>query len=311
MTDSTQYEIFVYEKAKKFFEGSRVEHDAHIVGNESGISRQIDVAVWIEGDQGELLYIFQCKDRKTRPADIIVLGEFSSVIQDVRAAKGYLVCTSGFAKSNHQYARTKGIELVTFEDLQSERWNVEIEIPVLYTKNIVKYGLQSSFVVNKQLADKNKSDIELSGDDLAFVSEDGGVTPISFGDHLDTVIADASFDIQDGGKLNLIRSNLHIKIADIWVEAENFVFEISLHPKHFLVYRTPSEYSQLTDHLRGTTLPLTLHMSQIPIEIDRNAIELDDGPAPVFAGLSLSIDLMPNTFRGFKPLESLTAFKID
>ena len=306
MKNSTEYEVFVYEKVKRFFKGHRVEHDAQILGKESGILRQIDVAVWIEDAQGDLLYIFQCKDRKKRPADIIILGEFSSVVQDVHAAKGILVCTSGFAKSNHRYARTKGIELITFEDLNSDRWNVDIEIPIIYTKNFVKFGIHNSFVVNEELADRYRSGFKLSSDDLAYISEDGGVTPISFGDHLDAVIADAPFDIKDGGSLNLIRSKLHLKIADIWVEAAKCVCDFTINPERFLVYRTPSEYSQLTDHLQARTLPLYLKMEDISIDIDRNAIELDDGPSPVFAGLSLCIDLMPSTFAHLKPSDVLT-----
>ena len=88
----------------------------HISGHLSGLNREIDVSVRLVASDVKLLYIAQYKDWKT-PVDIKVLGEFSSVIQDVKVAKGFLLCTSGFAKSNYQYALTLGIELVTIEDI--------------------------------------------------------------------------------------------------------------------------------------------------------------------------------------------------
>jgi hypothetical protein len=63
--------------------------------------REIDISISTDLGEEQLLYIVQCKDRAKRPADIVILGEFSSVIQDVGAAKGFLVCTSGFARTNH------------------------------------------------------------------------------------------------------------------------------------------------------------------------------------------------------------------
>src|SRR6266481_8700672 len=104
------YEKFVYEKLRNLFPNSTVTRNDRIPGRQSGIEREIDVSIKTDLDGNEMLYIVQCKDRGKRPADIIILGEFSSVIRDVGAAKGFLVCTSGFAKSNYRYAQSIGIE---------------------------------------------------------------------------------------------------------------------------------------------------------------------------------------------------------
>jgi len=85
-------------------------------------------------DNAQIIYIVQCKDRGKRPANIVILGEFSSVIKDVGATKGFLVCTSGFAKTNYRYARTLGIELLTVEDIKSDRWHTDIQVPLIYIK---------------------------------------------------------------------------------------------------------------------------------------------------------------------------------
>jgi Restriction endonuclease len=100
-----------------------------IMGRESGLEREIDVSIRTTVGDEELLYIVQCKDRAKRPADIVILGEFSAVIRDVGAAKGFLICTSGFAKSNYEYAQTLGIELFTVEDMKTDRWKAETQVP--------------------------------------------------------------------------------------------------------------------------------------------------------------------------------------
>jgi hypothetical protein len=155
------YERFVYEKFRRFFADSTVTLDDRIQGKLSGRKRQIDVSIRFTVDGNELLYIVQCKDRGTRPADIIVLEEFSSVIQDVGAAKGFLICTSGFARSNYQYALTLGIELVTVEDIHSDRWKVDIQVPLVYTKKVTDYKLSATvfsrnIVVDEELLERHR-----------------------------------------------------------------------------------------------------------------------------------------------------------
>jgi len=107
-----EYEQFVFDKFERLFADSIVTKNVHIYGQLSGLDREIDVSVRITVGDVHLLYVVQCKDWKS-PVDIRTLGEFSAVIQDVKAAKGFLLCTSGFAKSNYQYALTLGIELIT------------------------------------------------------------------------------------------------------------------------------------------------------------------------------------------------------
>lgn len=124
-----EFEQFVYEKAKRLFVDSVVKLNDKIVGQESGLEREIDVLIRTPLGDDEVLYTVSCKDRAKRPADIVILGEFSAVIRDVGAARGILICTSGFAKTNYQYARTLGIELFTVEDIRSKRWKVDIQVP--------------------------------------------------------------------------------------------------------------------------------------------------------------------------------------
>ena len=134
MKAGEEYERFVYDKVRRLFPHAEVRHDDHLVGRRSKRSRQVDVSIRMAVDNIELLYIVSCKDRLKRPADLPILGEFASVIDDVGANKGFLLCTSGFARTNHDYARSLGIELWTITDMQSARWHVEVDIPIVYVQ---------------------------------------------------------------------------------------------------------------------------------------------------------------------------------
>jgi hypothetical protein len=153
------YERFVYHKLKVFFPDAQVVLNDKILGRQSDLLREIDISIRMAVEDIEILYIVSCKDREKRPADIQVLGEFSSVIQDVDASKGFLVCTSGFAKSNHRYARTLGIELLTVEDVESDRWHAEIQVPLIYIKKTTKYALEAHIIANEELVALNKEPI--------------------------------------------------------------------------------------------------------------------------------------------------------
>jgi hypothetical protein len=57
------YEQFVYEKFRRLFVDSVVTLNDKILGNESGLEREIDVSVRIPVRDTQVLYIVQCKDR--------------------------------------------------------------------------------------------------------------------------------------------------------------------------------------------------------------------------------------------------------
>lgn len=152
----TEYERFVYGKLRRLFSNARVTLNDRITGKQSGLPREIDVSIIFDIEGSDMLYIVQCKDYATRSADITVLGEFSAVMEDVGAAKGFLVCTSGFARSNRQYARALAIELLTFEDIKSDRWHADIQIPLIFIRKKITWDLTTIFIANAGLADKKK-----------------------------------------------------------------------------------------------------------------------------------------------------------
>jgi len=108
-----------------------VKWNDHIYGHDSETDRQIDVSVrWTDGRDTYLL-IVQAKDW-SNPADLVAVGEFSSVVRDVRANKGIMICRSGFTEAAKTYARNVGISLHNVHDAQSRKWRHELTVPILW-----------------------------------------------------------------------------------------------------------------------------------------------------------------------------------
>lgn len=83
---------------------AEVTWDDHIMGHQTQIPRQIDVSIKWDDEGTSRLAVVQAKDWKAR-ADITHVGEFASVIRDVKADKGIMICRGGFSKNAKKYAR--------------------------------------------------------------------------------------------------------------------------------------------------------------------------------------------------------------
>src|SRR5262245_3629558 len=101
--------------------GAQVLHNDHIRGHLSGIDRQIDVSIRVEMAGHVFLTVVQAKDFSAA-ADVNTVGEFATVVEDVRANKGVLICRSGFTEAAQSLARSKGIDLCNIHDAESQKW---------------------------------------------------------------------------------------------------------------------------------------------------------------------------------------------
>jgi hypothetical protein len=202
------------------------------------------------------------------------------VIKDVGATKGFLICTSGFAKSNHKYARTLGIELLTVEDIESDRWHADIKVPLIYIKKTINYVLDATIVANEELVAKNQTQaIPVNLDiDVAIISYDLGTTSTTIKEHVQSWIAKAGSFLRDVVEIDLVRPGLRLQVADTWLACEDLRIKLTIDRKYYLKYLTPAEYSQVRDHRRDITLPLHLKLSG-PGQLNESFIQI---PRPIF-----------------------------
>ena len=139
-----EYELLARDIVRELAPFADVQHNVHELGRESETTRQIDVAVrWNDGIADNLL-IIQVRDRK-RKADVNTIGEFRSVILDVNAQRGILICSGGFSKSAVKYARNIGLQLWSLADARSKKWTHELTVPVIRNQLLPQLSFHGQF----------------------------------------------------------------------------------------------------------------------------------------------------------------------
>ena len=118
-----------------------VKHDDSIEGRDSGIERQVDVSIRFREAGCDFLIIVQAKDY-SNPADINAVGEFASVIKDVGASKGVLICNAGFTNGAQRLAPSLGIDLCSAHDSEIKNWRTVLTIPVCWERLIPNVSFQ-------------------------------------------------------------------------------------------------------------------------------------------------------------------------
>ena len=288
MRPGKEYELFVYEKFKSFFKGFDVTINDKIVGKQSNIKREIDIS--IKGNQSgvDILYLVQCKDHN-KSADIKIIGEFSSVIKDLNASKGFLICSKGFTKTIHDYARNVGIELVTVEDINSKKWKANVEIPIFYFQKKLELRYTLEFTATEELVEKNKEDIKINREDLRELSFDLGRNSLSIFEYINFIYERDKFDVSETQTILLNDPYLKIKFIDIWIPVKihlTFIFETI----KYIKYITPFEYSQISYHLTNETIPIYTKINVKEFEFDEKFIKILDNILPVYSPINIEIE---------------------
>jgi hypothetical protein len=151
-----------------------VKHDDSIEGKDSRVKRQVDVSIRFREAGCDFLIIVQARDY-TNPADINDVGEFATVIKDVRASKGVLICNAGFTKGARKLAPSYGIDLFSAHDSEVKDWRTVLTIPVFWERLIPKVSffldmfLHAGDSVSKDVTkwilseDKGKTKLDLIG----------------------------------------------------------------------------------------------------------------------------------------------------
>lgn len=137
MSDWLDFEKMISQIYQTISPEALVKHDDSIHGIDSDIDRQIDVSIRFKKAGCDFLIIVQAKNYKTA-ADINVVGEFATVIKDVRASKGVLICNVGFTQGAQKLATSLGIDLCTAHDAESKDWRTTLTIPIVW-QNIIPH----------------------------------------------------------------------------------------------------------------------------------------------------------------------------
>lgn len=192
-----------------------VTHDDKIPGVKSKALRQIDVSLRLNVAGHDVLIIVQAKDL-TRPADVNVVGEFLAVIEDVQAAKGVLICSSGFTEAAFNYAAQLGIDLCSAHDATNPKWALELRMPLLWIQHVVNV----EYEFDLQPDHPNDAELAIDTDPRNWPTTfDGGQTFASMGSYLQQRLLESNLSYEVGPihKLTFALHNAAVRFGDSYL----------------------------------------------------------------------------------------------
>lgn len=137
MSNGKEYELLIEKLFKQLAPNAEIKQNDYIYGKNSNTKRQIDVTIRFQNMGISYLTIIQAKDY-SRPADVKVVDEFKSVIEDTLANKGILICSKGFTKKAKEYAKKVGIELLSIHEASNKNWQSIVYIRIKKTVHKIK-----------------------------------------------------------------------------------------------------------------------------------------------------------------------------
>lgn len=306
MKKSAEFEQLVAKIVAELEPTAVVTWDDHIVGKLSGRKRQIDVS--IRRQDPDFLGIIDAKDYK-RPATIDRVDALSSVMREVEAQYGALVCSGGFSRSIHQYARNCGISLLSVHDAQSVSWSLELKIPIVWHELTPEVEMVGVF--NIEPGDM----LPLDNERGALVTADGGATFLHPFETFRTMWNEGSLPSMEPGTKRTVTSKEPVEVMvrdaaglDRRRLVDSYGFAYVVHETVWLGKFQPQECRGLVDYLNDqaftasylpeNTLPLRRDEEWEPIE-DLSKLAITATQTVVVAARSGTTGRRYQTWRGF------------
>ena len=121
--------------------GARVEFDAHVLGQDTGEMRQIDVAVWIGSNHNDLLIDIECRDH-ARPLALPSVEGLITKARDVRANKLIVVSRRGYSPGAMNALATAGATALTLDergDAEWPDWFLPRSFPIVTSGGVIEH----------------------------------------------------------------------------------------------------------------------------------------------------------------------------
>ena len=279
---------------------AQVKHNDKIKGLETGIERQIDVSIRSEIAGHKILIIVQAKDWK-EPADVNAVGEFASVVKDIRAQKGVLICRGGFTSTALEYASNIGIDLCMLHDAESRDWSLDIKLPFL----LIDYLPKLRPMMNLYL-DAGDS---FSRDPREWIlSADGGKTRLLVFETFINKWNAGELDRRVGNTHRLLPQQNGIKLLvgdGIWKPVDSLILEYEVERRAWLAYFSPPECRGILDVIKGEFVPSFFKLGELPLIRDDSWKQVEDPDKLVITAKTIvtaenwQIQMEGSTFFGF------------
>jgi restriction endonuclease len=289
------YEDLIYKIYKELEPHADIKKNDMIWGIESGIKREIDISIRKKIADHEILIIIQAKDHKKK-ADIKILGEFSSVILDVRAARGILICNAGFTKTAKEYAKNKAIELYTAHDATIKDWQSEIKIPVIRKHTIMTYSLRTPFEITKEVKEAlkekaTKIQVKIGAEGIIMKKFDGSET--TFLKEFTKAWNDNKIETNSGNyKIIFDAYNDIFGDPDLFPpKPEEFHYVVKT--RHYLKFFTPTDYRGIKNYVTEKFKPSFIEIKDaIPFTDDKTWQYIEDPSRLSLNSICLEVDIV-------------------
>ena len=270
MTDWLEYDKLVAHIYSELQPHARVAHNDKIMGLESGKKRQIDVSIRDTVAGHDLLIVVQAKNY-TRPADVSVVDGFASVVKDVRANKGVLICNAGFTQGAKDKARNIGIDLCSLHDAQSRNWSLDIKLPLLWIDLLpsVRFMLQCFLEVGDSIPYDPRQWV---------LSADNGRTRLLFLETFMRKWNTGELDRRCGTTHNLEPEQTKIKVLigkGVWQPVESLIIQYVVNHRAWLGYFTPSECRGILDRIKDEFTVSYFNIGDIPMVRDESWVPVE------------------------------------
>jgi hypothetical protein len=277
------FEELAHRILSEFAPFANVKLDDSIIGSDSGAYRQIDVSLKWTFEGRELLTIVQAKDWKAK-ADIKVVDAFRSVIQDVGATQGILICSAGFSKNALQYARRVGIQCYNVHDASSLNWSQQLAIPLLWT-DVTPY-VNPQFTIRLEAGDSLVGDPDNPKYQMFILSLDQGTTRVDWSGTFDRMWNDGELD-RSGGETKVLydERQLYLAVKDrneklCWRPLTDFHLSYEVKRQSWLGSLKPADARGIIDLLNDSTFtPTYLRIEEFPMERDASWKKVADTDA--------------------------------
>lgn len=276
MSDWKAFEKLAAKILRELSPTAQVTWNDSLYGHDTEKRRQIDVSIKANFEGFTSLVIVQARDWKTR-ADVNAVGEFASVVRDVRATKGILICKKGFTSTARTYARNIGIELLNIHDAQSRDWKLDIQIPILW----IEQGPQA--IVKMRFTLKKKTDILLDKRNAPMLSQDQGKTALDILSTIESRWNERSIP-RTTGVLHTIDgpSPLYMRVRSSdaqtgWLQIQSMRVVYRVEQKTWLGYFEPNECRGILNYLDNDGFTVSyLPVGEIPAKRLDTWNEIDD-----------------------------------
>ena len=247
MKPGKEYELLIEKMYRDLEPNAIVKHDDQIYDDRAKITRQIDVSIRYQFAGLEHLIIVQAKDYK-HSASIKVVDEFRTVIADVNANKGILICSKGFTKSAITKAKSYGIECLTVHSALKKHWETLLKIPVRQV--IHDFDFEQDFILN--IAHKAGQVVKLLRNTFSY----DGQNIIDISDIiLDNIINKMGWSYikrSPSISIDLKKLGLYHSFGNEMLQVESGHIKIKyLRTKVKRFYITPTNYLYSTNHIIG------------------------------------------------------------